>query len=143
TNRFADLAFYAYRDLSRTEVEPFLAAAIDRSPVVIEGAREMDLAALFDYLNSMPDESTYDGPGRLAQPDEVWNFGRGDGLEKVITMAAVLRERGIDGEMTISIGAGEVVLQAGDDQWTFATSKGLTEQEWAVPVRRPPSAAAS
>ena len=32
----------------------------------------------------------YDGPSRLAQPDEVWNFGRGDGLEKCLLAANVL-----------------------------------------------------
>jgi hypothetical protein len=33
-------------------------------------------------VQAMPSESIYDEAGRLAQPDEVWNFGRGDGAEK-------------------------------------------------------------
>lgn len=33
------------------------------------------------------------GPGRLAQPDEVWNYGRGDGVEKALLLAAVFRAR--------------------------------------------------
>ncbi len=134
-NRYADLAFYAWRDLSRTEVEPFLAAAIDRSPVSLDGAGEMDSAALFDHLNSLLPESTYDEPGRLAQPDEVWNFGRGDGIEKAITMATVLRGNGVTGEMTLSIGSGEVVLGVGGEQWSFPTSKGLEGREWIIPER--------
>ncbi len=34
-NEFAELAFYAYRDLNRTEPEPFLKAALERCPVSI------------------------------------------------------------------------------------------------------------
>ena len=34
----------------------------------------------------MPDESIYDGK-RLALPDEVWNFRRGDGIEKALLLA--------------------------------------------------------
>ncbi len=35
TNDLADLAFYAYRDLNRTEPQPFLKAALERCPVSI------------------------------------------------------------------------------------------------------------
>ena len=38
-NELADLAFYAYRDLNRTEPEPFLKAALERCPVSIAGQR--------------------------------------------------------------------------------------------------------
>ena len=37
-NDFADLAFYAYRDLNRTDPEPFVLGAIERSPVSIAGS---------------------------------------------------------------------------------------------------------
>ncbi len=134
-NRYADLAFYARRDLSRTDVEPFLAAAVDRNPVSLEGASGMDTAELFDHLKALPAESIYDEPGQLAQPDEVWNFGLGDGLEKAITMAAVLRGQGMNGEMTLSIGSGEVVLRGDGEQWSFPTSKGLEGREWIIPER--------
>jgi len=142
-NQFADLAFSSYRDLSRIESGPFLAAAIDRSPVSLEGARDLDQAALFDYLAGLPEESIYDEPGRLAQPDEVWNYRRGDGIERAITMATILRGRGMEGEMTITVGSGEVVLRAGGEQWAFATSKGLDDREWSVPERSPSPAPAS
>ena len=39
-NELADLAFYAYRDLNRTEAEPFLKAALERSPVSIAAAAD-------------------------------------------------------------------------------------------------------
>ena len=38
------------------------------------------------YLQILPDESIYDG-NRLALPDEVWNFRRGDGIEKAFLLA--------------------------------------------------------
>ncbi len=34
----------------------------------------------------MPDQSIYDDQ-RLALPDEVWNFRRGDGIEKALLLA--------------------------------------------------------
>ena len=40
-NNTADMAFYAYRDLNSTEPWPFLAAAMQRNPVSIIGAKEL------------------------------------------------------------------------------------------------------
>ena len=37
TNELAHLAFYAYRDLNRTESEPFVRAALERCPVSLAG----------------------------------------------------------------------------------------------------------
>ncbi len=93
-----DLAFYAYRDLARIDHEPFLKAALERNPVSAAGANEMSLDETVHYLEQLPNESIYDGT-RAAQPDEVWNFGRGDGLEKAICLANILNHRGIHFEM--------------------------------------------
>ncbi|MCK7533762.1 MAG: hypothetical protein MZV63_23410 [Marinilabiliales bacterium] len=38
---------------------------------------------------NLKNKSIYDD-GRMAQPDEVWNFGRGDGAEKAFLMADAL-----------------------------------------------------
>ncbi len=46
------LAFYAYRDLNRTEVEPFLKAAMERCPVSIAGAADLDEDALIQKVQS-------------------------------------------------------------------------------------------
>ena len=56
----------------------------------------------------MPCESIYDGPARLAQPDEVWNFGRGDGLEKCLVAANAL------GGTEVRITGGTASLMAGE-----------------------------
>ena len=47
----------------------------------------MSEEAVVHWAEQLPNESIYDGPARLAQPDEVWNFRRGDGLERALTVA--------------------------------------------------------
>ena len=92
TNMTADLAFYAYRDFSRTDWAPFIKAALERNPVSIAGGKNLTVPALINVLEQMPNQSIYAGP-RVAQPDEVWNYGRGDGLEKAICLANILKMR--------------------------------------------------
>lgn len=91
-NRTVDLAFYAFRDMSRCAWEPFLKAALERNPVSVQGSASMTEDRLISFLREMPDQSIYDGT-RLAQPDEVWNFGRGDGWEKAICLANIWQAR--------------------------------------------------
>jgi hypothetical protein len=95
TNLTADMAFYAWRDLARTPVEPFLLAALERNPVSQQGSASLNQQELLELITGWPNESIYDGETRLAQPDEVWNFKRGDGLEKAILVASLLRSRGV------------------------------------------------
>ena len=94
-NDYCALAFYAYRDLSRVEAAPFLKAALERNPVCVEAAARdfPDEKALVDFISAMPSASIYEGAGRLAQPDEVWNFNTGDGLERAITLGVILARR--------------------------------------------------
>jgi hypothetical protein len=132
-NQFADLAFYAYRDLRRTEAEPFLVAAVRRSPVSIAATAGLDEVAMADRVRALADESIYDDAGRLAQPDEVWNFGRGDGLEKAVLLANLIRSRRPGADMTIRIEGGQAVLTADGVSWSFATGKGLSDRTWPVP----------
>ena len=95
TNLTADMAFYAWRDLSRTPVEPFLLAALERNPVSQQGSAALTTSEIIELITAWPTESIYDGETRLAQPDEVWNFRRGDGFEKAILLASLLRARGL------------------------------------------------
>jgi hypothetical protein len=132
-NAFANLAFYAYRDLNRTEAEPFVLGAIERSPVSLAGAKDLELDAVAAKILSMPAESIYDETGRLAQPDEVWNYGRGDGAEKALLLANILRDRLPDQEMTIEVSPQTALLKAGSQEYRFASQKGLKPQVWRVP----------
>jgi len=93
TNPTADLAFYAWRDLSRTPIEPFLYAALTRNPVSLTNARDCDVGQLIELLNAWPNESIYEETFRVAQPDEVWNFKRGDGFEKALLLGNIMQRR--------------------------------------------------
>ena len=134
-NEMADMAFYAYRDLNRTGPEPFLLAAVQRNPVCLEKTGELGDEDLVKTVTSLPDESIYDEPGRLAQPDEVWNYGRGDGAEKAVLVATVLRSRRPGEEMSLEVGPERVVLNAGAEQYPFPSGKSLSEGRWNIPAR--------
>ena len=103
---------------------------MERSPVSIAGSLDLDDDALVESVESLVDESIYDEPGRLAQPDEVWNFGRGDGAEKALLLANVLRARHPDARLTIEVTSDSVTLFAGDDVYRFASQKALRGQTW-------------
>jgi hypothetical protein len=126
----ADLAFYAYRDLNRVEAAPFVKAALERNPVSIEGARAMTDEQVLAHVRGLPEESIYDEPGRLAQPDEVWNYGRGDGAEKALLMANLFHHRHADRAVSVEVGPQEVLLRMDAETVTFPTGKSLRAQTW-------------
>ena len=118
----ADLAFYAGRFMDSCNWEPFLKAAFERNPVSIEFFREMDAQLVYGTLQSWPDELIYDG-NRLALPDEVVNFRRGDGIEKAITLANVLKNRTATSKITMETGDRQVILHSDHHTFTFNTGK--------------------
>ena len=119
TNRAAALAPYAAHELGKTESKPFIKAALERNPVS-KNATLAQIAA----LNS---ESIYDGLSRLAQPDEVWNFGSGDGLEKCLLAANAI------GGTEIRINGNTASLMDGENEvCTFPTSKSPRETVWRL-----------
>lgn len=90
TNRAAALAPYAAHDLAATEHAPFVKAALERSPVSRAALAPLPASEALRRIDALAPESIYDGPARLAQPDEVWNFSRGDGLEKCLLAANIV-----------------------------------------------------
>ncbi len=131
-NVTVDMAFYAYRDFESTDPEPFIRAAMERNPVCVLESGGRDTAALVALLDEWPGESIYDGPVRLAQPDEVWNFRRGDGLEKALTLAAIIGARGASG-VRVAVGAGVATLFVGDQPvGAFSSSKSACVSEWTL-----------
>lgn len=109
----ADLAFYAARDMARADWGPVLKAALERSPVCIAATKDLDDAGVVAALEALPDESIYGG-SRVAQPDEVWNYGRGDALERALCLAAILKHRHPGRAMALRSGGGRVIFEAGD-----------------------------
>jgi len=128
----ANLAFYTWRDLASTSYRPFAKAALERNPVSVEGGKGLTEEALVALVGSWPDESVYDGPARMAQPDEVWNFRRGDGFEKALLVANILRGRYGVG-MRLEHSGDEVILKAGGRSvCAFRTSKRPGDRVWEL-----------
>jgi hypothetical protein len=129
-NELADLAFYAYRDLGLVDPAPFLKAAMERCPVSIAATADLTDEQVVATVRALVDESIYDGHSRPAQPDEVWNYGRGDGLEKALLLANILAPRHPEHAATIEITPHSAVLRLADAVVSFACTKELEPQLW-------------
>jgi len=125
-NTTADLAFYAYRDMEYCDWRPFVKAAVERSPVSLEKTQTMSIAEVYDWLREMRGVSIYD-QNRLAQPDEVANYLTGDGLEKAILLANVLRHRNPERELHLEVDHGSILLR-GEQDYEFVSAKSLQGQ---------------
>jgi len=122
-NTTADLAFYVWRDMESCDWAPFVKAAVERSPVSIALTSSMSVEQVYDWLRQMPDTSIYDGK-RLAQPDEVANYKTGDGLEKALLLANVIRSRTPKGDINMLVN-GDVVLLRAENDYAFVSQKNL------------------
>ena len=128
TNRTAALAPYAGHELGETEAAPFVKAALDRSPVSKATFGVADVSSAISRIAALGDESIYDGPSRLAQPDEVWNYRTGDGLEKCLLAANIL------GGTEIRIANGTAALMDGERAiCEFPTAKRPRDTVWPLP----------
>jgi hypothetical protein len=123
-NPAVDLAFQAYRDMRRSAWKPFLKAALERNPVSIQAlaAAELDQAA--ERLQRMENASIYE-EGRMAQPDEVWNFQRGDGLEKALCFMNIARHRYPHDYARLSGDDRSVCVSVRGCDYRFATDRQL------------------
>ena len=122
----ADLAFYAYRDMESCGWSPFMKAAVERNPVSVQMFEGKEVAEVYEWLEGLVNESIYDGR-RLAQPDEVVNYGRGDGVEKGITLANVISSRDPQRRIEIIIDGRDVVVKAGGE-YRFVSDKGFEKK---------------
>ncbi len=125
-NTTADLAFYAYRDMQTCDWLPFIKASIERSPVSIEKTEKMSIQEVYDWLKKMDNDSIYD-TDRLAHPDEVVNYKRGDGLEKAFVLANIFRKREPGKNIEILAANGQVSLKS-DNEYKFVSNKKLEKQ---------------
>lgn len=126
THPVADLAFYAYRDLARTDWAPFTKAALERNPVVIDALRKRDEPDAVECLLALDRASIYDG-SRMAQPDEVWNFQRGDGAEIAFALAALLKHRQPDRPVYLAFAGDSVTLAWEGREETLPSDKHLRQ----------------
>lgn len=125
-NQTVDLAFYAFRDFSRTDWRPFLKAAIERNPVSILACEKFNEDEIINLLEKIPNESIYD-KFRIAQPDEVWNYKRGDGLEKAICLVNILKSRDKNKSLKININIQDkqIITTFNEKEIRWPSNKGL------------------
>ena len=126
-NENALLALYAYRQMDLIDWNPFIKAAIERNPVSVEGFNGKNIDEIYSTLSEWSNDSIY-SEQRLAQPDEVWNFNRGDGIEKAILLAGILYNEFKIHDSIIRINKNEVVLTCSEKKFQFSSEKGLTKE---------------
>ena len=61
----------------------------------------------------------------LAQPDEVWNYSRGDGLEKALCMANILKNRFPDDTPELQKEGSDVILKFKSEKYAFKSLKNV------------------
>ncbi|MFN8241158.1 MAG: hypothetical protein U0X39_10490, partial [Bacteroidales bacterium] len=126
-SELCSLTLYAYRQMDVIDWSPFIKASIERNPVCFTELGNTSPAQLYDLLNQMPDESIYDSV-RLALPDEVWNFKRGDGLEKAILLANYIHLQDNTATIEIVAAAGHVEVKSKGSKFIFTSVKGFKKK---------------
>ncbi len=132
-NETVDLAFMAYRDLASSPWKPFLKAAMERNPVCLQGTSDLDIEQSYTLLSEMDSHSIYSECTRLAQPDEVWNYSRGDGLEKAICLLSLYKNRYADEKTSLETDQKNVKITCGKKEFVFPTTKRLdspSKHDW-------------
>jgi len=77
-----------------------------------------------DFSAGMPNDSIYDTQ-RLAQPDEVWNFGRGDGVEKALLFANYLCNELKHNNLNLIVEKARVTLESNHVKYRFRSGKNI------------------
>ncbi|MGA1978101.1 MAG: hypothetical protein ABSG89_09650 [Bacteroidales bacterium] len=116
------LALYVYRQMDRIDWLPFVKAAVERNPVCFSDLNGKSIKEVCDLLAKMPGQSIYDD-NRLALPDEVWNFGRGDGIEKALLLADFIIRKDEKAELSIIIDHKNVTLTFNETGYNFESEK--------------------
>ncbi len=103
---------------------PFVKASIERNPVCFIDLNRKSVAEVYDILTEMDNRSIYDD-NRLSLPDEVWNFKRGDGIEKAILLADFIIKKDNLSTLSIEIDKKNVSLKYNGAIYNFKSSKSL------------------
>jgi hypothetical protein len=120
------LTLYTFRQMDIINWLPFLKASFERNPVSVKELGNKPADEIISILQTMSDQSIYDG-NRLALPDEVWNFRRGDGIEKALLLANILVNRDKNIKIKIGIRNNGVSLNYNGMDYKFKTSRSLVK----------------
>ena len=123
-SELALLSLYVYRQMDMTDWLPFVKAAIERNPVCFNDLNGKSIKEVSVIIEKLSDESIYDGQ-RLALPDEVWNFCRGDGIEKAFLLADFIIRKDPFTELSISIDHKSVILNHAGINYPFRSGKNF------------------
>lgn len=126
------LTMYVFRQMDIIDWLPFIKTVFERNPVSVEYLKGKTLHEVFNILNKIPDESIYDGK-RLALPDEVWNFKRGDGIEKGLLLANFIIQGDIAASIEIEIDHKKVLVKCGKAQYAFRSDKDFRKSIRVIP----------
>ena len=118
------LALYAFRQMDKIDWLPFIKASVERNPVCFTELEGKTAEEVLNILQTLPDDSIYDGK-RLALPDEIWNFKRGDGIEKALLLADFLLHNDSSSIVSIEIDLKKVVLTSDGNSFNFISHKNL------------------
>jgi hypothetical protein len=130
SNESCDLAFSAFRDMTRSPWKPFLKAALERNPVSVNSMKDLSIDDVYNLLANLQSESIYGEPFRIAQPDEVWNYKHGDGLEKALTLVNVIRSRDPDARFVLENSKKSLsLIQKNGKRYSFISDKSVALPE--------------
>ncbi len=118
-------ALHAFRSLRGTDPEAFAEAALRGYRVYLQSAAVSGLDEALRQVRSVEGTASYlPGGDRMALPDEVLRFGRGDARERALTLYALLRlspefcgDGGAPGGETSP--AGTLALEPGAEDWVL------------------------
>ena len=123
-SELALLSLYVYRQMDQIDWLPFIKASIERNPVCFTDLNGKNTTEVYNILKNMSDDSIYDGK-RMALPDEVWNFRRGDGIEKALLLADFLIHKDSTSSVSIKIENKKVTLSSNGSDFHFTSYKNF------------------
>jgi len=100
----------------------FCESCIGEKPRFISRTTRKNCDEAYQKVSGLPNDSIYDTQ-RLAQPDEVWNFGRGDGIEKALLLANFLRNEMKLDALILNIDNAIVTLEFNDEKYSSFLQK--------------------
>jgi hypothetical protein len=118
------LTLYVYRQMDRINWLPFIKASFERNPVYFLDLNGKSVPEVYKIIENLENQSIYD-ENRLALPDEVWNYRRGDGIEKAILMADFIVKKEVNYPVKIRIYHKDVSVESHNHKYHFRSGKNL------------------
>jgi hypothetical protein len=118
------LTLYVYRQMDKIDWLPYIKAAFERNPVCYLDLKDKSVQEVYDIIETLDNQSIYDG-NRLALPDEVWNYRRGDGIEKAILFSNFIHQLDVSDRVTVRIDHQSVTVEYSEYKYHFKSKKSL------------------